>query len=83
MKFEVGKDGGIKRIKSRFDIKIRKKIQKKKARKKTKKTHFHSGGFKALSESRSHTLKQEVVSMMGDMHKEADKRLAEFMKVKS
>jgi len=34
MKLEVEKYSGIKRIKNRFDVKIRKKIQKKKARKK-------------------------------------------------
>jgi hypothetical protein len=34
MKLEAERDGGIKQRKTRFDLKIRKKIQKKKARKK-------------------------------------------------
>ena len=58
---EVERHGGIKRRKSRFDIKIRKKIQKKKARKKDEEKalslrRIHGTFKKALSQKSANGL---------------------------
>jgi hypothetical protein len=48
------KNGGKKRRKSRFEMKVMKKMQDKETTKTAKKKHFHSGGIQALSTCPSH-----------------------------
>jgi hypothetical protein len=47
-------NGGKKRRKSRFEMKVMKKMQDKETTKTAKKKHFHSGGIQALSTCPSH-----------------------------